>query len=177
MTTRPHSTPATFIVLDEDRNGCHITWRADDFQTPDGPGVAALDGRIVFYSIAEAVTSIRSKLPGRPVLVCPLTPQGMKLAEEARRNIDNVPTSDYQVWLEELTGQRHRWRIHWHGNPTGRHHTTTAATAEKAITRIRSQRPGAAIRAVKRTAAGHHDLAPLIDGHAIGIRDQMPADA
>ena len=176
MTTAPHSTPATPILLDEDCNGCHITWRADGFQTADGPGVAALDGRIIFYSIADAIAAIRGKLPGQGILLCPLTPRGMELAEEARRGFEHVLVSDYQVWLEELTGQRHRWRIHWHGNPTGRRHTTTAATAAKAVTRIRSQRPGAAIRAVKRTAAGHHDLAPLIDGHAIGIRDQIPAN-
>ncbi len=170
MTTTPHSTRATSILLDEDSNGCHITWRAD------GPGVAALDGRIVFYSIADAIASIRRELPEAGILLCPLTARGMKLAHETSPHHDNVLVSDYQVWLEELTGHRHRWRIHWHGNPTGRRHTTTAATADKAVARIRSQRPGAAIRAVKSTTAGHHDLEPLIDRHAIGIRDQMPAD-
>ena len=170
MTTTPHSTRATSILLDEDSNGCHITWRAD------GPGVAALDGRIVFYSIADAIASIRRELPEAGILLCPLTARGMKLAHETSPDHDNVLVSDYQVWLEELTGHRHGWRIHWHGNPTGRRHTTTAATADKAVARIRSQRPGAAIRAVKRTTAGHHDLEPLIDRHAIGIRDRMPAD-
>ncbi len=176
MTTAPHSTPATSILLDEDRNGCHITWRADGFRTADGPGVAALDGRIIFYSIADAIASIRRELPEAGILLCPLTARGMKLAHETSPYHDNVLVSDYQVWLEELTGHRHCWLIHWHGNPTGRRHTTTAATAARAVTRIRSQRPGAAIRAIKRTAAGHHDLEPLIDHHAIGIRDRMPAD-
>ena len=51
---------------------------------------------------------------------------------------------------------------------------TTAATAATALTRIRSQRPGAAIRAVRRSAAGHGELEPLIDDNAIACASRLP---